>query len=74
MAALIILDEAVRRNLRRQRVFRDRGNPLEIFDDVDLIQRYRLPRQEILQLVDICRVDIEHPTKRSCAIPAYLQV
>ncbi|XP_012565740.2 uncharacterized protein LOC101239627 [Hydra vulgaris] len=32
-------EKAVRRGLRRERLFRDRTNPLDIYDDVDLYQR-----------------------------------
>ena len=42
-----------RRNLlRRNRIFRDRTNPLDVYDDVALIQKYRFTRIQILELVD----------------------
>ena len=31
----------VRRAMRRKRIFRDRTNPLEIYDDLELIERFR---------------------------------
>jgi hypothetical protein len=30
----------VRRVMRRERIFRDRTNPLEIYDDLELIERF----------------------------------
>ncbi|CAG2196490.1 HARBI1 [Mytilus edulis] len=42
--------------------------------DVELIERYRMPRIKILEVVDLVRKDIESPTYRSHAIPAILQV
>ncbi|ESO87358.1 hypothetical protein LOTGIDRAFT_145999 [Lottia gigantea] len=44
MDALILLQNAYRRNLQRERVFRDRSNDLETLDDNQLISRYRFPR------------------------------
>ena len=39
-------------SLRRQIVFRDRENPREL-DDLELNFNYRLPRNEILKIIDI---------------------
>ena len=60
--------------LRRQRVFRDRLQPLDIYDDVELIKRYRMPRHVLLKVIDFIRDQVEHPTKRSHATPATLQI
>jgi hypothetical protein len=41
MAALFFaLEDETRRAFRRERVFRDRLNPLDAYDDVDLLRRY----------------------------------
>jgi hypothetical protein len=32
----------------RERIFRDRTNPLEIYDDLELIERFRFDRRTIL--------------------------
>jgi hypothetical protein len=73
MAAAFILIQN-RRQLRRERVFRDRNNPLDYLDDVDIIDKFRLPRFLILHLCEELRVHLEHPTGRSHAIPPSLQV
>ncbi|XP_062587984.1 putative nuclease HARBI1 [Saccostrea cucullata] len=75
MAAFMrVTDEQVRRNLRRQRVFRDRQNPLDAYDDIDIIHRYRLDRMTIISIIDIVQDRLERPTKRSASLPASLQV
>lgn len=46
MAAFLLLFEnerALRRERERERVFRDRGNPIDNFTDIELIARYRFP-------------------------------
>ena len=37
--------------LHRERVFRDRTHPLDAYDDMAFIQRYRLRRDQVLQLI-----------------------
>ena len=71
-AALQIL--FTERQLRCERIFRDRTNPLDIYNDVEVIRRYRFPRDTILELVDRVAPMVEHPTGRSKAIPACIQV
>ncbi|CAG2192787.1 HARBI1 [Mytilus edulis] len=74
MAAFMALLEQEERKERRPRIFRDRNNPIDYMADVELIERYRMPRIKILEVVDLIRKDIESPTSRSHAIPAILQV
>lgn len=73
MAAFFLLFENDRA-LRRERVFRDRINPLDRYTDVDLVARYRFPQREILLLTDLVNDTVQHPTSRSCAIPVCIQV
>ena len=73
MAALIAIIGERNGALRRERVFRDRKNPLEQPDDF-LIQKYRLPRHEILRLSNELRGDLERETRRNNAVPVELQV
>ncbi|CAC5388145.1 HARBI1 [Mytilus coruscus] len=65
-AALQIL--FMRRHFRRERVFRDRPNPLELYNDEDMIKRYRFPRATVLELIDRVSPMIETPTRRSMSI------
>ena len=50
--------------LRRERIFRDRLNPLDAFDDVNLYNRYRFDRESIMWIVDLLQAQIEHVTRR----------
>lgn len=67
MAAMV--EEAVRRGLRRERVFRDRANPLDAYCDTELRKRYRFSHRGCIYLVhvDLLHVELEHPTGRSRA-------
>ena len=64
----------LRRAMRRERVFRDRRNPLDIFDDAELVKRYRLSREGIMATTDIVAPDIEHPSRRYFALLPSQQV
>ena len=74
MADFLLVDHLTQRSLRRQRVFRDRLNSLDILDDVDLIKRYRLTRPLIVDLVHLLEPQIASPTNRSHTVPASIQV
>ncbi|CAN7995719.1 unnamed protein product [Ixodes hexagonus] len=58
----------------RQRVFRDRLNPLEEFDEDELQERFRFGHAGIVFLADTLRPDLERPTRRSRALSAEQQV
>ncbi|KAM7301575.1 putative nuclease HARBI1 [Ixodes scapularis] len=58
----------------RQRVFRDRLNPLEEFDEDELQERFRFGRAGIVFLADTLRPVLERPTRRSRALSAEQQV
>ena len=60
--------------LRRQRVLRDRLNPLDMYDDVDLYMRFRFCRTEIKRITDLLANDLRHDTDRNGALSPSLQV
>ena len=62
-----------KRSLRRERIFRDITNPLDIYNDIELYERFKFPRQRLLELIDELRPDLEHPTRRQSAIAAEIQ-
>ena len=68
----------IRRRLNRQahveRLFRDRINPLEKFDDVELYNKFRFRRIHILAIVDELRGARELPLTRQGTVPPVLQV
>jgi hypothetical protein len=61
------LFHAGRRALRRERVFRDRTKPLDIYDDFELIDKYRFDRQSIMMICDMLQDDLESSTFRNRA-------
>ena len=65
---------ASRRNLRRERVFRDRTNPLDIYDDEELFSKFRFRRVHILAMVDELGDDIEYPVARQGSLSPVLQL
>lgn len=52
-----------------RRVFRDRHNPLEFMDDVDLLHNYRLDRQTIFYLCTELQNGLSKPSYRNHALP-----
>ena len=72
-ALFLYMRERNRRGIRRERVFRDRTHPLEIYDDEELLKRFRFPRHAILELTDLVREDIEGVQRRT-TLPAISQV
>lgn len=60
------------RSLRRQRVFRDRNDPFELFNDEELYRRFRFDRSTILLITDM--VTISPGTARNHSISALHQV
>ena len=61
MAAVVVWRSQHRRNLRRNRVFRDRKNPLDMYDDVELYDKIRFRRLDILAIVDELLNDFRLP-------------
>ena len=68
MALQLILMEN-RRALRRERVFRDRKNPLDEYDDVEMYKKYRFTRFGSLHIIDRVEAHLHHPTQRNHALP-----
>ena len=60
--------------MRRERILRDRNNPLDYDDDDRLILNYRLPRTLILYLIDIFQDEVQPQTNRNHEIHPSLQV
>ncbi|KAM7306620.1 putative nuclease HARBI1 [Ixodes scapularis] len=60
--------------LGRERVFRERLNPLDVFDEFELQQRFRFGYDGIMYLVELLRPDLEPQTRRSQVVSTELQV
>lgn len=69
----VILYRRFRRHQRRQlgwnRIFRDRTNPFDKFDDVELFTKFRFRRHDILAITDDLHVDIDIPTRKGSLTP-----
>lgn len=61
-------------DLRRERLFRDRRNPLDNNDDVELNDCFRLPRNRLMELINELRDNLQHPTCRQMALFPEIQV
>jgi len=76
MAHLLIVAATQNQHNRlpKPRVFRDRTQPLDILDDDELVMRYRLNRQCIVDLCDLLANDLQRSTRRSGALSVSTQV
>ena len=73
MAAVVLAEFLRRRAIRRDRVFRDRRNPLDYFDDDQLYEAFRFRRHAILSLCDELAYDLEL-TRRQGSLSVPMQV
>ena len=64
----------LRRRRRRDRIFRDRDNPLDYETEEAIVSKYRLPRHIIIQLCQQFEHELQRPTLRSCALTVSLQI
>ena len=62
------------RNFRRERIFRDRRNPLDIYSDSELHERCRFNKDGLVFIVDMIGDSLSHPTRRSNALSPIEQV
>ena len=69
----IIMQRNQNRQIRRPRLFRDRSNPLEEYNNEELFIRYRFRRETILFLLEILP-DLGAPTRRNLPVPPVLQL
>ena len=74
MAVLFVTALQTEKALKRERVFRDRLNPLDSLADIEIVERYRLPRASIYNLCDLLQPDIANISNRSHAIPPIIKV
>lgn len=63
MARVMLLHELHKKALKRERVFRDRTNPLDSYMDDEIFYRFRFTRAGIIQLLDYLGDDLKAPTR-----------
>ena len=71
MAALILQRYRQRRLLRRNRIFRDRTNPLHKFNDLELFWQFRFRRADILQITNEVKEELEHLNQKGALPPVF---
>ena len=74
MASLVTDELLFDHIFRKERIFRDRENPLDFLDDSELYRSYRFTRQGILFLIQLLTNDISRGTQRSHSLPNSLVV
>lgn len=62
------------RLLPRPRVFRDRSNPFDMYDERDFKLRFRLGKDTVMDILREIGPQLEHVTHRNMAISAMMQV
>ena len=71
MASLILLRYRQRRLLRRNRIFRDRTNPLHKCNDLELFWQFRFRRAGILQMTNELKEELEHLNRKGALPPVF---
>ena len=71
---LLRLYDPYQRAMRRERVFRDRSNPFEVYSDAELLKKYRFHREGLRYLIDILDDGLAPKTLRNHAISKELKV
>ncbi|KAJ8048988.1 Protein ALP1-like [Holothuria leucospilota] len=69
-----LLERENQRARRRERVFRDRTNPLDLWTDQQMYAKYRFSRLACINIIDMLQDELEHRTRRNHALPPSLQV
>ena len=62
------------RDLRRQKVLRDRLEPLQRYDDTELRNLFRFERRSIVTLIDLIEESLIRRTNRNRSLSPSLQV
>ena len=71
--ALFLAEEENSSSMARQRVFRDLNDPLDCYDDLELVQRFRFSRVSISQITELIASYLNF-TERSYSASPHLQV
>ena len=62
------------RLLRRDRIFRDRTNPMDMFSESEFISRYRLSKATTCMVIDELRDQLQRQTRRNHTVTPEEQV
>ena len=64
MDMIVIAALRKKKQIRKKRIFRDRLNPFDSYDDDQIYRRFRFHRPQIIHIVDMVKDTIEFPLKR----------
>ncbi|CAF0949183.1 unnamed protein product [Didymodactylos carnosus] len=64
----------VAKSLKRERIFQDRQNPMEMMTNDMVLARYRFPKTAIIDLLKLVAPQIVRATQRNNAIPPIIQL
>lgn len=73
MAAIVLMRRRRREGFIDRRIFRDRTNPLEVFDDQEVYKKFRFYRQDIFEIADEIEEDLQ-TLPRKGSLTTLLQV
>ena len=74
MAQRLLQLAEMQRAMGWERVFRDRTNPLDTFNDAELVKRYRFSHVGIKHITDIVALDIERETRRNFTVLCFWDI
>ena len=64
----IYMQRYARRRLRRERLYRDWGNPLEVYDEIEIKNLFRFQSPHINQITEDVQEHLQRNTGRSRAL------
>lgn len=70
---ILLRQRIMRRHLYRDRVFRDRLNPLDLYDDYDFKIRFRFTKQNVNEILTLISNDLQMDS-RGYSVPPHLQL
>ena len=71
---MVFYELHVNRQLRRERVFHDRTNPMELFDEHDFYERFRFTKAGVTYLCNLLQDDLSPVCSRSHAISLPMKI
>lgn len=60
--------------LYHEQAFRDRSNPLDLYNDEELIERFRFCRRDLFELIEELSLDLRFVSDHSAALSPTLQL
>ena len=68
MARRLVYRMLNERAFRREKLIRDRTNPLDVYTESELIERFRFGRQALFELIEELSPQLQHLSDRNSAL------